>query len=133
MKKGSKFALGALVGAGLGMLFAPKTGKEARKILKEKGTVLFDQLKDLDMNELKTNIETKIVEIKEDLTGLNKEKVANIAKEKGEALKVKAEELVGLAKKTGKPVVEDATESIKGAVLDFAKEVVTKLEKKDKK
>lgn len=133
MKKGSKFALGALVGAGLGMLFAPKSGKEARKTLKEKGTVLFDQLKDLDMNELKTNIETKIVEIKEDLTGLNKEKVANIAKEKGEALKEKAEELVGLAKKTGKPVVEDATESIKEAVLDFAKEVVTKLEKKDKK
>ena len=130
MKKGSKFALGALIGAGLGMLFAPKTGKETRKLLGEKAGELFDQLKDLDMDDVKSNIETKYNEIKKDLSSLQKEKVIDIAKEKGESLKLKAEELTDLAKKTGKPLVEDATVAIKGAVLDVAKEVVTRLEKK---
>ena len=134
MSKNGKFALGALVGAGLGLLFATKTGKETRKNIALKVSEIFDQLKDLDMEEVKTNIEDKIEEIKKGISGLEKEKVLEIAKEKGEALKVKAEELTELAKKTGKPIVKDATTAIKGAVLDMAKEVVNKLEtKKDKK
>lgn len=133
MKKGSKFALGALIGAGIGMLFAPKTGKETRKLLTEKATVIFGQLKEVDVEDLKTNIESKFYEIKKDLMGLEKEKVAEIAKEKGESLKLKAEELTELAKKSGKPLLEDATKAVKAAVVDVAKEVVSRLENKDKK
>ncbi len=134
MKKGSKFALGALIGAGVSWLFMTPKGKETRKLVTNKATDLFNQLKDLDMDDLKTNIETKYNEIKKELTGLEKEKVLEVAKEKGESLKVKAEELTALAKKTGKPLVEEATTAIKSAVVDAAKEVVTRLEtKKDKK
>ncbi len=133
MKK-TKFALGALLGAGLGLLFAPKTGKETRKVLSKKATEMFEQLKDIDMDEVKTKIEKIVMDIRKEIKDLDKEKVVEIAKEKGEVLKNKAEELVVLAKKTGKPVVEEATESIKASVVDLAKEVITKLEtKKDKK
>lgn len=134
MKKGIKFALGAVFGAGLGLLFAPKSGKETREAIALKVTEIFDQLKDMDMDDVKASIEDKIAEIKKGISGLEKEKVLDIAKEKGEALKAKAEELTELAKKTGKPIVKDATEAIKKSVLDMAKEVVAKLEtKKDKK
>ncbi len=134
MKKGSKFALGAILGAGLGFLFAPKTGKETRKDLSNKITEMFGQLKDLDMDEVKVNIEEKIKEIKKEIKSLDKEKVIEIAKEKGEVLTKKASELVDLAKQSGKPVVEEATNAIKTSISDLAKQLIDKLEtNKDKK
>ena len=46
-KKGTgKFILGALVGAGLGLLFAPKSGKETRKALVNKADELIQKVKD---------------------------------------------------------------------------------------
>lgn len=133
MKKGSKFALGTLFGAGLGVLFAPKSGRETRKLLLDKATELFDQLKEVDVEEIKENIEKKYMEIKKELSSIEKEKVVETAKEKLDVLMNKAEELVELAKKTGKPIVEDATKSIKNAVVDAAKDVIVKLEDKNTK
>ena len=64
-KKGcGKFVLGAALGAGLGVLFAPKAGSETRKELKAKIDDLLAKLKDLDVVEVKENIEAKIFEIK---------------------------------------------------------------------
>ena len=57
-KKGcGKFVLGAALGAGLGVLFAPKAGSETRKELKAKIDDLLAKLKDLDVVEVKENIE----------------------------------------------------------------------------
>ena len=42
-----KFIAGAAVGAGLGILFAPKKGSETRTILKEKIEDLVDKIKEL--------------------------------------------------------------------------------------
>jgi len=133
MKKKSKFAFGALIGAGLGLLFAPKTGKETRKLLGKKITELFNQLKEIDVEEVKEKIEDKIAEIQKDLSNLEKEKALKVAKEKGEELKRKVEELTVLAKETGKPLVEEAAASLKVTVLETAKKVVEKLEEKPKK
>lgn len=132
-KKKSRFMLGAVLGLGVGLLFAPRSGRETRKILSEKATEIFDQLKDLDMEEVKNNIADKITEIRDDIKDLDKEKIVEIAREKGEALKNKAEDLVELAKKTGKPIVEEATETIKKSVVNLAKEVIDKLETKKAK
>lgn len=134
-KKGNgfgKFLAGAAIGAGLGLLFAPKKGSETRRDLKEKLDELATKVKGIDVEEVKESIELKIEEIKAELADLDKEKVLKIAKEKGKAIKQKSEELVDLAVKKGTPVLQKATEEVREKTIEVVKEVLNKLEKKEK-
>lgn len=128
-----KFILGALVGAGLGVLFAPKAGSETRRELKEKMTDLLNKAKEIDIDEVKENITLKIDEIKEELSDLDKEKVLKIAKQKGNDIKNKCEELVELAKQKGTPILEKAATEVRQKTIDAIKEILEKLEETDKK
>ena len=128
-----KFILGALVGAGLGVLFAPKAGSETRKELKDKMTELVNKAKDIDMDEVKNNIAVKIEEIKLELSELDREKVVKIAKQKGTQIKEKCEELVAYAKEKGTPILEKAADEVREKAIVVVKEVLDKLEESDKK
>ena len=133
-KKGNgKFLLGALVGVGLGVLFAPKARSETRKELGEKMKELLAKAKEIDMDEVKTNIAAKIDEIKAELKDLDKEKALAIAKEKGNAIKDKATELVAIAKEKGTPALEKAAEEVRLKAILVVKEVLEKLENPSKK
>ncbi len=59
-----KFIAGAAIGVGLGILFAPKSGKETRKALKVKLDELTDQIKKIDVAEVKKEFSRKIEDIK---------------------------------------------------------------------
>ena len=84
---GVVFALlaGIAVGAVLGILFAPKSGKETRQIIKEKGEKLIE--------ESKKNI-GDIIEKTKDFTQISKQKI--------EELKMVGEDFVEKGKKTVK-------------------------------
>lgn len=130
-KKGfGKFLTGAAIGAGLGLLFAPKSGKETRAELKVKFDELLDDVKNIDAKEVRVNIENKIADLKNELADLDREKALAIAKEKGNAIKVKAEELVDLAKAKGTPVVQKKAEEARLVAIKAVKEILVKLEKK---
>lgn len=132
-KSYGKFVLGALVGAGVGVLFAPKAGSETRKELKEKMSVLLKKVKEIDIEEVKENIYLKVDEIKEELSDLDREKILKIAKKKGNDIKEKCEELVQLAKDKGTPVLENAANEVREKAIETVKEVLNKLEEADKK
>ena len=133
-----KFVLGALVGASVGVLLAPKKGSETRKDLKNKMNELLAKIKEIDLGDVKDNIENKINEIQEELKDLDKEKAIAIAKEKGAALKTKATELCELAKEKGTPVLEKCAKEVKEKTIKVVEEILKKLKedenvKNDKK
>lgn len=126
-----KLLAGIGIGAGLGLLLAPKTGEETRKELKQKIDKLIEEARKVDINEVKDDFLKKVDSFKKEIEDLDKEKALNIAKEKGEALKVKATELVDLAKEKGTPVLEKTAEEVRKKAIEVTKEVLKKLENKN--
>ncbi len=129
-----KFLAGLALGAGLGVLFAPKKGSETREDLKRLIDDLINKAKQVDLKEVKENIELKIEEIRLELEDLDKEKVLKFAKEKGTQVKEKLEELVNYAKEKGTPILQKAAEDVREKAIEVTKEVLIRLEnKKDTK
>ena len=123
-----KFLVGLGVGAGLGMLLAPKSGEALRKDLKNKFDEFVSEAKNIDLNEAKEDFLEKVESLKKEIEDLDKEKVASIAKEKGEAIKQKANELIEFAKEKGTPVLEGIANDIRNKAINVTKEVLKKLE-----
>ena len=128
-----KFAAGIGLGVGVGMLFAPKSGEELRKDLKKKLDEFLKKTKEIDIKEVSDDFVKKINDLKKEIEDLDKEKVLSIAKEKGEELKVKANELLDLAKEKGTPVVEKTVNEVRSRAIQVTKEVLKKLESSESK
>ena len=116
-----KFLAGAAIGAGLGLLFSPKSGEDNRKDLKAKLDELMEQLKGVKAEDVKDYFEMKVAEIKKDLAELDGEKVLEVAKEKGELVRDKVDELAVQAKEKATPAIEKTVAEVRDKVFDFLK------------
>ena len=123
-----KLIFGAGLGAAISLLFAPKKGSELRKDIKCKLDEFMGNVDKLTIEDIKEEFNKKVEDIKKELEDLDKEKVLKTAKKKGEELKVKADELLNLAKEKGNTVLEEIAKDLKTKTLAVAKEVVKKLE-----
>ena len=119
-----KFVAGLAIGVGLGVLFAPKKGSETRAELKAKLEELWHKAKELDMAEIRGNIERKIADIKAELADLDSEKVKKIAKEKAKQIQEKCEALVKYVMEKGTPIMEKTAVAIKEKAVKVAQEVI---------
>ena len=127
-----KFLLGGVIGAGLGVLFAPKAGNETRKELKSGLDEMLKKVKDIDIDEVKEEFELKIYEIKNELSDLDKEKALKVAKKKAKEIQDKVEDLVNYAVEKGTPVLEQTADAIREKAVEVTKDVLSKLEKEEK-
>ena len=134
MKKGGfgKFVCGAAIGAGLGLLFAPKSGKETREDLKKKFDEVMEDGKNIKAEDVKESIVKKVNELQKELKDLDKEKALKIAKQKAKKIEKKADELYKLAVEKGTPVIEKSVNELKQATAEALKKIVAKLEEEEK-
>ncbi len=130
MKKKTAAALlgGAAVGAGLGVLFAPKKGSETRADLKAKMDELVNKVKDIDMDDVKEYVVQKTEEIEAALKDLDKEKAVEIAKKKAKEIQKSAKDLVDYVKDKGEPVLTDTANAVREKAIEATKAVLAKLE-----
>lgn len=127
-----KFLVGAAVGVGAGMLLSPKKGEENRKAFAKKIEELKEEAKKIDVEDLKVKFQDKILEIQDELEGLDKEKALDLAEKHGKNLKKKIEELSALAVEKGTPVMKDAADALKKKATVVTKDVLKRLETAEK-
>ena len=82
------------------------------------------------MEDVKDAISNKIAEIKKSISELDKEKILEIAKEKGAILKAKCDDLIAYAKEKGIPAVEKTAKELKEKATAVTKDVIQKIQYK---
>lgn len=106
----SAFFWGALIGAGVALLTARRTGEETRQMLQERRTELMDQANDLAKTAREKTVE-KVDQVKTRATQLQYE-----AKDRGRELVEQAKEAARGYVATAADVTQDAASKMKEAV-----------------
>ncbi len=121
---------GTAIGAGLGVLFAPKSGKETRQDLKNKITEIKEHLENVKVKDVKKYVEEKIEKLENDLKALDKETVLKAAKNQAKKIEVDCKKLARYVKDKSEPILEEAVDSLREKAIDVTKHAIEKLENK---
>lgn len=127
-KKGKGFLTGLLVGTGLGVLLAPKKGKDSRADVLNLLNELNTKVDEIDLEDVKLNIAEKIEELTNEIKELDKEKLENMTKKQVNDLKLKADNLYTYVKDKN-PAFAELTEDIKEETVNFLETTINKLNK----
>ncbi len=129
MKKQTKgFILGAALGVGAGLLFAPYRGVTMRKKVSAKLNELGDYVKNMNSESLKNDCLGILNNIKTYLEELDSAKLKSDAITIGNKLKKEVNKLANSFKEVSEPVVNKAIEDLKSNTVVLLKKTVEKLE-----
>ena len=129
-KSYSNFFTGALFGIGIGLLLAYNESKQAKQELKDKLNYLLELIDEIDVDEVKKVMETKVTELKNELESLDKETVLSLAKEKAEIIINKSEDLITLSKNANVAIVEKTANDIKKATMNTLETILLRIDEK---
>ncbi len=118
----------AAVGAGIGVLFAPKSGKETREDLKKCLDSLVKKAQDLTSKDVKATVLKKVDKIELALRDLEKEHNLKVAKKKALKLERDALKLVEYVKKQGEISLEDTTNAVHQKAIEVTRSLIEKIE-----
>lgn len=121
------FFTGALVGAGLGILLAPKEGSETRNDLRKSFSLLVDTIKNVDIEETKAILLNKVSEIRDELLDIDSATAQDLAKEKVDIVTTKCDELIETAAENNVPIVEKAALSVKENAVNMLDEFLEEI------
>ena len=126
------FLTGAMVGAGLGILLAPREGSETRNQLKNSFNTLVDTIKDIDIEETKAALLHKVREIKDELANIDETTAKEVAEEKIKIVEEKCDDTIKASQENTAPIVEKAATEVKKNVTEVLQEFVTEVDEKVK-
>ncbi len=121
---------GTAIGAGLGVLFAPKSGKETRQDLKNKIAELKEKLENVKVKDVKKYVSEKIEKLENDLKALDKETVLKAAKNKAKKIEADCKKLARYVKDKSEPILEEAVNALREKAIEVTKQAIEKLENK---
>ena len=117
------FLAGTVVGTALGVLFAPKSGKETREELKKMAT----KAKDVDLDDIREFVVEKSADIEDKLSKLSKEKVLKDAKTRAKEIKKDISNLYDSIKDISEDVLQDSVKALKKKADSTIEKVLEKL------
>ncbi len=132
MKKKTALTLGLAVGTGLGMMYAPKKGKDLREDVKNKAKDLTKKVKKVDKKDIKETVEDALNRLKQELEELINETDKNKVLNKADEITNELESIIKSSHDQKDSLIEKSATKLKETALKKTKEIVEKLENNSK-
>jgi len=117
------FLTGAMVGIGLGIIFAPKNGSQTRDELKSSFENLLEKIKNIDIEETKANLLKKVSDLKKELSNLEADEVKTLINEKAELIIEKCDMLIKESEDASLKMVAESAQEVKEKTLKVLNEL----------
>ena len=122
-------SMGALAGATLGVLFAPKAGSETREDVKKKAKSVTKKVKKLEVDDVQEMVKHKLRDFEKELKKLEKETDAKKIEKKAKEISKKVDHLLDDMKEEGNEILENSIYEFKKTSIETIDKILSKLEK----